>query len=187
LLGVLAHVGLAVGVIAISLLPGARVNLLGYLFGDILSVGERDIIQAALLCVLVLLVMMAIWRPLLSLTVHEELARVEGVRPLPVRLAFILILALTVAVGMRLAGVLLVVSLLIVPAAAARRLAGSPETMALLATAIAIASVIGGLAGSWHWDLPTGPSIVVFAALLFVASFFARRNSIAVRDDGEVP
>jgi zinc transport system permease protein len=186
-LGVLAHVGLALGVIVISVLPNIRVNLMGYLFGDILSIGDSEVLQAVGLSLAVTLVTVAIWRPLLSLTVHEELARVEGVRPLPVRLAFILILALTVAIGMRLAGVLLVISLLIVPAAAARRLTRSPEAMAVAATAIGTLSVIGGLAGSWQWDLPTGPAIVVFAALLFAASFLYRGNDRGLRGDGEVP
>lgn len=185
-LGVLAHVGLALGVIAISLLPDVRVNLMAYLFGDILSIENADVVQALGLSALVIVVTIIIWRPLLSLSVHEELARVEGVRPLPVRLAFIVILALTVAIGMRLTGVLLVVSLLIIPAAAARRMSRGPEAMAVLAIAIGILSVIGGLAGSWHWDLPTGPAIVACAALIFLLALAWPRYERDSRDDSGV-
>jgi zinc transport system permease protein len=185
-LGVLAHVGLALGVIAISLLPNVRVNLMAYLFGDILSIDNAQVLQALGLSALVVAVTVVIWRPLLSLTVHPELARVEGVRPLPVRLAFIVILALSVAIGMRLAGVLLVVSLLIIPAAAARRLSRGPEVMALTATAIGILSVLGGLAGSWQWDLPTGPAIVACAALIFLLALARPGHGRGVHDDHEV-
>jgi zinc transport system permease protein len=110
------------------------------------------------------------------MTVHEELARVEGVNVPATRLAFMLLVALTIAVAMKLVGILLITSLLILPAAAARRFARSPEQMALLAVLAGAAAVTLGLLASLRWDTPTGPSIVVAASALFGLSAAAPRR-----------
>jgi len=99
--------------------------------------------------------------------VHEELARVEGVPVARVRLALTLLLAVVVALAMKVVGILLITSLLIIPAAAARRFARTPESMAVLAALAGCLAVAGGLAGSLRFDTPAGPSVVVAAALLF--------------------
>ena len=117
-----------------------------------------------------LLALLALWSPLLNATVHEELAQAEGVAVGRVQAVFMLLMALAVALGMKIVGILLIVSLLIVPAAAARQLARSPEQMALLAAAAGMLAVALGLAASLAWDTPAGPSIVVAAALLFFLS-----------------
>jgi zinc transport system permease protein len=109
----------------------------------------------------------------LALTVHEELAAVEGVAVARTRLLFMVVMALVIASGMRVVGILLIVSLLIVPAAAARRFAATPEQMALLAAAIGAASVAGGLAVSLAWDTPAGPSMVLVAVAVFAVSHLA--------------
>ncbi len=114
-----------------------------------------------------LAVLALIWRPLLSATVHEELARVEGVPAARVQLALTLVIAVVIAVAMKVVGILLVTALLIIPAAAARRLAATPEGMASGAALIGCLAVTGGLSGSLAWDTPSGPSVVVAAALLF--------------------
>lgn len=177
LLGVLAHVVLAAGVVALSTMETVRVDLVGYLFGDILSIGIADLVVIYGMAVAVLLLLLAVWRPLLSLTVHEDMAQVEGVPTRRIRLLFMLLLALVVAIGMKVVGILMVVSLLIIPAAAARPVARTPEGMAIVAVVLGAASVLGGLAASWQWDLPSGPTIVMVAALLFaVLSVFARRR-----------
>jgi len=103
-----------------------------------------------------------LWRPLLAITVHEELARVEGLPVAAIRLALMLLIALVIAVAMKIVGVLLITSLLIIPAAAAQRHARSPEQMAGGASAIGLLAVCGGLALSWFRDTPAGPSIVAF-------------------------
>lgn len=171
LLGILAHSALSLGLVGLALLETVRVDLSSYLFGDILAVGTRDLawIWGGGLAALALLA--AIWRPLLAATVHEELARVEGVPVFAVRLAFMLLIALVVAVAMKVVGVLLITSLLIIPAATARRFARSPERMAALGSGFGALAVGGGLAASLHLDTPTGPSIVVCAALLFALAF----------------
>jgi zinc transport system permease protein len=111
-----------------------------------------------------------LWRPLLSATVHEELAAVEGVPVTAVNLGFMLLLAMVVALAMKIVGILLVTSLIIIPAATARRFSATPEAMAVLAAVIGCLAVAGGLAGSMAFDTPSGPSIVVAAFVLFVFS-----------------
>ena len=170
LLAVLAHGALAGGVILVSLLGGVRTDLLGYLFGDVLAVGDGDIAVLMLVAVTVGGLLARFWRPLLSATVSEELAAVEGVPVRRMRLLLVLLLALVVAAGMRVVGMLLVMALLIVPAAAARRFARTPETMALLAAVIGGLGVMAGLAGAWQFDLPAGPAIAVVTVGLFFAS-----------------
>lgn len=169
LLGLLSHSALAVGLVAISLTARARIDLQGYLFGDILAVGARDLAWIWGGGLLVMGGMAAVWRPLLAITVHDELARAEGVPSFLVRLSFTLLLAAVIAISMKIVGILLITALLIIPAATARRVSVSPERMAVAAAAIGVAAVVGGLWGSLRLDTPSGPSIVVAALLIFVA------------------
>jgi zinc transport system permease protein len=170
ILGILSHGALASGLVAVAFLEKLRVDLVSYLFGDILAVTTGDLVWiwgggAAALLALALL-----WRSLLALTVHEELARVEGVRVDLVQTAFVLLLSLVVALMMKVVGILLITALLIIPAAAARRFSRSPEGMAAAAALAGCAAVGLGLWGSLRWDTPAGPSIVVAAAAIFGAS-----------------
>ncbi len=167
LLGIFAHSSLSLGLVALSLIQGLRIDLMAYLFGDILAVTGTELYWIMAGGAGVLLVLLMIWRPLLALTVNEDLAQVEGVRVDLMRLLFMLLMALVVAVAIKLVGVLLITSLLIIPAAVARRFSRSPEQMALLAALAGGVSVIGGMWVSLQWDTPTGPSIVVVASLLF--------------------
>ena len=171
LLGVLAHVSLAAGLIVASALGGSRLDLMGYLFGDILSVGTQDLIWIYAAAAVIAAVTALIWRPLLALSVHEELAAAEGIDTARTSAIFMLLLAFTVALAMKLVGILLIVSLLIMPAAAARPFASTPERMAFLAIAIAALSVLAGLGGSLLLDTPAGPSIVIALAIFFTLGF----------------
>ncbi len=119
-----------------------------------------------------------LWRPLLAITVHEELARVEGLPVTAIRLALMLLIAIVIAVAMKIVGVLLITSLLIIPAAAAQRHARSPEQMAFGASLIGLVAVCAGLSLSWFKDTPAGPSIVVSAAALFLLSFVLPRRTV---------
>ena len=169
LLGIFAHAALAVGLVAISLLEEVRVDLLGYLFGDILALQSDDVwwtLGGALAGGVALL---RLWRPLLAVTVHADLAAAEGVAVARVQLGFMLLMALVIAVGMKVVGILLITAMLVVPAAAARAVSRTPERMGLVAMAIGLLAVLAGFAGAYHWDLPAGPSIVTAASLLFVA------------------
>ena len=170
LLSLLAHASLAFGVLATALVKGRSVDLMGYLFGDIFSVTRDDLIWLGAAGVIVLAVMSRIWQPLLSMAVHDELAAAEGVDRDQMRAVFALLLALVIAIAMKVVGILLTVAFLIIPAVTARPLAGSPERMAGLAAVIAGLGVIGGLAMSWRLDTPGGPSIVAVLSLLALTS-----------------
>lgn len=175
LLGIMAHGALAFGLVALSFVQGVRFDLMAYLFGDILAVtwGEVGWIYVGIIVALALLLIL--WRRLLALTVHEDLARVEGVNIALVRAAYMLLIAIVIAIAMRVVGVLLVTALLIIPAAAARGRAASPEGMAVRAAATGMVAVAAGLLASLNWDTPAGPSIVAAACLLFVVSFLFPR------------
>ncbi|MFQ5784712.1 MAG: metal ABC transporter permease [Alphaproteobacteria bacterium] len=166
-LGILAHGALALGLVALAFMETVRIDLMAYLFGDILAVTPADLVRIYGGGIVVLGVLAGLWRPLLAATVHEELASVEGVPVPAVRLAFMLLLAVAIAVGIKIVGLLLITSLLIIPAAAARGLADTPEQMALAAGGIGCIAVAGGLAASLAWDIPAGPSVVVAAVAIF--------------------
>lgn len=175
-LGVLAHSALAFGLVAVSFVPGARTGLEAYLFGDILAVtrGELLVIWLGALGVLGLLVWR--WQPLLTATLSEDLAHAAGIRPDRERLVLVLALAVVVAVALKVVGALLIAAMLIIPAAAARSFARNPESMALGAIVVGAMSGLGGLGLSLWQDTPTGPSIVVVAALVFAASAGLRQR-----------
>jgi zinc transport system permease protein len=171
LLGILAHSTLSLGLVSLSFMKDVRVDLMGYLFGDLLAVGPSDLAWIMGGSALVLLMLIPLWRPLLAITVHEELAKVEGLPVAGIRLALMLLIAVVIAVAMKIVGVLLITSLLIIPAAAAQRHARTPEQMAFGASLLGIVAVCLGLTLSWYEDTPAGPSIVVSAAALFLLSF----------------
>lgn len=170
LLGILAHASLAIGLIALSFMEAQRIDLMSYLFGDVLATTPFEIAMIIGGGFLVIAVLLVLWRPLLAATVDEELAKVEGVPVTAVNLAFMLLLAIVVALAMKVVGILLVTSLIIIPAAASRRFSSTPEQMAVLAGIGGCIAVAGGLWGSLSFDTPSGPSIVAAAFALFLVS-----------------
>jgi zinc transport system permease protein len=177
LLGILSHSALATGLVLISLLSDVRVDLMSLLFGDLLSVTLNDLWVIYGVASAVVLLLVVLWKPLINITVHADLAAVEGVRVSAVRTALMLITALVIAIAMKIVGVLLITALLIIPAATARRVSNTPEQMAVTASLIAMLTVLMGLAMSWYADTPAGPSVVVCAALLFIISLLFRQKS----------
>ncbi len=179
LLGIFAHSTLSLGLVAIAFMERLRVDLVSFLFGDILALTPADLIWIWGAGAAALAVLLWLWRPLLSVTVHEELARVEGVNVDRLRLGFVLLFALVIAAAMKIVGILLVTSLLIVPPATARRFARTPEQMAALAALVGAIAVAGGLYASAMFDTPSGPSVVVAAAALFALSVMWPRGRAA--------
>lgn len=169
LLGILSHSALAIGLV-VAFLSGIRVDLMGFLFGDILAVSVTDIAVIWIGGAVILGVLVAMWRPLLAATVNAELAEAEGMRPEVTRVIFMLLLASVIAIAMKIVGVLLITALLIIPPATARRVSGTPEVMAAVAAVAGAVAVTGGLLGSLRFDTPSGPSIVVAALILFLVS-----------------
>jgi zinc transport system permease protein len=177
LLGILAPTSLALGLVVLSFMRDVRIDLMGYLFGDLLAVSSTDLLWIIGGSALVLLALVILWRPLLAITVHEELARVEGLPVAALRMALMLLIAIVIAVAMKIVGVLLITSLLIIPAAAAQRHARTPEQMAIGASLLGLLAVSAGLALSWFKDTPAGPSIVVCAAAGFALSLALPRRT----------
>ena len=180
LLGILSHSTLALGLVLVAFMTWVRVDLIGFLFGDILAVSRLDIAVIFGGGAVILGVLVFIWRPLLATTVSAELAQAEGLGVERSRFVFMLLMASVIAMAMKIVGILLITSLLIIPAATARRFAATPERMALYASATGALAVTCGLFGSLKFDTPSGPSIVVAALVLFLASlaamYFDRRK-----------
>ncbi|WP_153447443.1 zinc ABC transporter permease subunit ZnuB [Vibrio algicola] len=177
LLGILAHSALSLGLVAVSFLDNVRVDLMSYLFGDLLAVSPSDLIFIYIGGIVTLSLLVYFWRPLLSSSISEELAGVEGVNVPLMRVVLMLLVGLVIAVGMKFVGALIITSLLIIPAATARRFARTPEQMAIGASCIGVVSVFAGLNLSWFYDTPAGPSVVISATALFMLSQFKKTNA----------
>ena len=167
LLGILAHSALALGLVTLGLLPNIRVDLMGFLFGDILSVNATDLLIIYFGGAVVLLVIARFWTDLLASTVNVDISAAEGARPRRAELILTLLTALVIAVAIKIVGALLITAILIIPAAAARQFARSPEQMAMIAALIGVLAMTGGLFGSLTYDTASGPSVVLAAAILF--------------------
>jgi len=170
LLGILAHASLAIGLVVLSLMTWIRVDLMGLLFGDILAVSQRDLVVISGTLVSVSAILFVTWRSLFAATVSRELAEAEGLKPQRAEIIFMLLIASVIAVAIKIVGVLLITSLLIIPAATARRISTSPGQMMVLSSIVGVFAVILGLTGSLNLDTPSGPSIVVASVTLFLFS-----------------
>ncbi|MEL0615829.1 metal ABC transporter permease [Cobetia marina] len=188
LLGVMAHSALAFGLVAVSFLPGVRIDLMAYLFGDILAVSKTDLAIIATGGLLVLGLLRWRWSALLTATLNEDLARASGINPRREQLVLTLSLAVVVAVALKVVGALLITALLIIPAATARRFCHTPELMAITAAIIGGVSTTGGLQAAYWLDTPTGPTIVCLAASLFaLSSVSAQLSRLASRTAPDAP
>ncbi|VFP84304.1 High-affinity zinc uptake system membrane protein ZnuB [Candidatus Erwinia haradaeae] len=176
LLGILAHSALSLGLVLVSLMSNIRVDLITYLFGDLLAMTYNELWRIMIGVMLVLSILILNWRALLSLTVHSELAHVDGINIQRTKIILMLITALTIGISMKFVGALIITSLLIIPAATARRFASSPEQMAILAVIIGALSVTLGLIFSAFYDAPAGPSVVLGSAIIFMLSVIKKQN-----------
>lgn len=172
LLGILAHSSLALGIVVLAMADSVRVDLEAYLFGALLTIGNADLVWIVLVVAMVAAILYWFWNDLVSITVHAEIAEIEGANVNRLNLILVMLIALTIAVSMKIVGVLLITSLLIIPPAAARSLASTPEQMAGKASIIGVVSVLLGLVLAFFFDVPVGPSIVVVATLIFLALYF---------------
>ena len=164
LLGILSHATLAGGIVAAARLSDQRLDLMGYLFGDVLAVSGTDLVWLGAGGALVVAVVASLWRTLVAVAVHEELAAAEGLSPARAEAALVVLLALTVAIAMKIVGVLLIIAFLVMPAAAARPFSTTPEAMVAIAALIGAVGAAAGLAISMAADVPGGPSIVLVLA-----------------------
>ena len=178
LLGILAHASLAIGLVVLSLMTWIRVDLMGLLFGDILAVSKSDLWMIGATILITGAILAIIWRSLFATTVSRELAEAEGIRAQTIEMLFMLLIAAVIAIAIKIVGVLLITSLLIIPAATARRISITPGQMMIASSIVGVVSVILGLLGSLNLDTPSGPSIVVAAVFCFLLSISPLGDSI---------
>ncbi|HEY5346897.1 MAG TPA: metal ABC transporter permease [Rhizomicrobium sp.] len=169
-IGIIGHVGLALGFILLAGMETVRADLMGYLFGDVLSLSTSDLLFTGLVSLAILAATALLWRRLLAFTVSPDIARGEGTHHRFVEVAFLILIALLVAFGLKIVGALLIVALVIIPPAAARPLARTPEAMAVLAAFVGALSAPLGIGAAFLSDAPAGPCIVLAAAALFALS-----------------
>lgn len=182
LLGILAHSALSLGLVVISLMNNIRIDLMGYLFGDLLSITMFDVYQIVICVVTIGLLLIWRWNHFLFITVSEELAFSHGINVPITKFILTILLALTIGIAMKFIGALIITALLIIPAATAKYYAKNPESMAIIAILIGMISIIGGILFSLFYDTPTGPSVVLsntclFFISLFISKFFIRTKN----------
>lgn len=168
--GIVGHMGLAMGFVVLAMMETVRADLLGYLFGDVLALSPADLYAVAGVSLAVLALTAVLWRPLLMTAAGGPIAAAEGHKSKLAETGFLVLVALLVAFGLKVVGALLIVALLIIPPAAARPLARTPEGMAVLAAIIGALSAPLGLASAYAADAPAGPCMVLAAGALFAAT-----------------
>lgn len=174
-IGVFFPTAMAMGVVLMSLSPEYRQDLVGYLFGNILSVGPGEVLPLVVLSGGTLAVLAFYFKELLFMGVDPEAAQATGIPVTALRFLLLTLLAITIVASVKLVGIVLVSAFLVIPAATGQAVAGSLRTMLVLAVATAGGSVVGGLWLSWMWDLPSGATIVLVSALLFFAAVVVGR------------
>ena len=174
-IGIVGHVGLALGFILLATMETVRADLMGYLFGDVLALSNRDLLLTALVSAAILCITALFWRRLLAFTISPDIARAEGRHSKATEVLFLVLIALLVAFGLKIVGALLIVALIIIPPAAARPLARTPEAMALIAALVGAVAAPLGIGGALWTDAPAGPCIVLAAAALFALTGLAAK------------
>ena len=175
-IGIVSALGISVGIILASVGGGYNVDLLSYLFGNILSISREEVVIAALLCVGVLLLLTLYYQELFAISFSEELAKVSGIRTSFINSVLVLLTALSVVLAMKLVGIMLISSMLIVPAASALQLARGFRVCIVLAALQGCGSVIIGIVISILTNLPASATIVVVNLTLFLISYLVRRT-----------
>ncbi len=172
-LAIVFYVGIAAGVVGVSVAGALDVRLFSFLFGSILTTTRTDLATVVLLGAGALVVIALLYRALAAVALDEEGARVAGVPVAALNVVIAVLAALTVAISMRIVGILLIAALMVLPVIAASRLAWSMRSTILLAMAIGLGSVLAGLTSAYYGDLPPGGTIVLVAsAFVLVASAF---------------
>jgi len=170
LLGLISHSSLAIGLLILGFLSFIRFDIMGILFGDILSVNTNDLLVIWIGGALILFVLWFIWKPLFASTVNYDLAEAEGMKPERVNTIFTILLAALIAISIKMVGILLITGLLIIPTAMARNLSNNPRQMVILSIVGGLLSVFIGLYASFEINTSSGPSIVSVALILFILS-----------------
>jgi len=184
IIGILWSVGMAIGVVFVALSPGYAPNLMTYLFGNILTVGHEAVLVTLLFTILVLGFVLLFFKEFVAVSFDEEFARVQGV-PVGIFMAVLMVMvALAVVLLIQLVGIILVIALLTIPPVISLKLTRSFLFVILLSTLIGAVMTLGGLALSYVFDLPSGPTMVILGALLMLPAYLWQR---LIRGDSGKP
>ena len=170
LLGLLSHSSLAIGLVVLGFLSFIRFDIMGVLFGDILSVSVNDLLIIWIGGATILVVLWRIWKPLFAATVNYELAEAEGMQPDRINVIFTILLAALIAISIKMVGLLLITGMLIIPTAMARNLSNNPKQMVIFSIIGGLLSVFIGLYASFEINTASGPTIITVALILFILS-----------------
>jgi zinc transport system permease protein len=174
-LAIISHTGLAGGIILVGLLPGRAVNLEAILFGDLLATTSADLLNLLLTTVLLMVLLLRHWRAFVAVSVSREIAQAEGIEVRRIQFLMYIMIALLVAVMMKVMGVLLIAAMLVIPTSSARLFSRSPEQMVYISGLYGLFALGGGITSSFHFDWQTGPAIVVSATVLLLLTLAVTR------------
>ncbi len=173
-IGIVFTTGLALGVIIISLQPGYQPDLISFLFGNVLSITWGDVWVILGFSAAILSTVLVFFRQITLLSFSEELAWTSGVNTKRFDLLFYVLLSVSVVLGVKLLGIILVSALLITPPVTAKLIAQSFHSYVALSVVFALVAFMGGLFASYYLDFPSGASIVMFATTLFAGTFVVK-------------
>ena len=168
IIAVLMPFGLGLGILFLALYPGRSANKFGLLTGQIVSVDNPQLLMLVIISAVVIAALFVIWRPLSFASVDADVARAKGLPVTGLSIAFMILLGLATAVSIQIVGALLVLSLLVTPAAAAMRVTASPLFTPLLSVAFAVTSVVGGILLALGGGLPISPYVTTISFLIYV-------------------
>ena len=174
-IGIVSSFGIAGGVILASLSKGFNVDLFSYLFGNILSISNREVYLSLGLSLVVLSVIILLYNDLFSTTFDEEYARITGIRTERINLILTFLTAGTVVLAIKVVGIMLVTALLILPAVTALQIAKGFKVAMFISILVAIVSVLAGITISFFLDLPAGAAIVMFNITIFSITLAVRK------------
>ena len=176
-LAIISHTGLAGGIILLGLMPSRVVSLEAILFGDLLAISAEELIFLLLTTLLLIAGLIANWRSFVAVSVSREIAQAEGIAVRRLQFLMYLMIALLVAIMMKVMGVLLIAAMLVIPTTTARLFSRSPEQMVLISAIYGLGALAGGISSSYRFDWQTGPAIVISATALLLLTLAAIRLS----------
>lgn len=174
-LAIISHSGLAAGLILLGSMPNQNISLESILFGDLLATTTDDLILILVTVVILVFLLIQHWRSFVAVSVSREIAQAEGIEVKKTQFLMYLMIALLVAVMMKVMGVLLIAAALVIPTSSARLISQSPEQMVMLSALFGVGSLAGGMTSSFHFDWQTGPAIVLSASCLLFVTLVVKR------------
>jgi zinc/manganese transport system permease protein len=182
IVAVLMPFGLGIGILALSLYPGRAANKFGLLTGQIVAVDDPKLASMTIMTLVVLVAMLLMWRPLSFASLDPEVAAARGVQVKWLGIAFVIVLGIAVAAAVQIVGALLVLALLVTPAAAALRLSSSALWVPILSVLFALVSMIGGILLALGGSLPISPFVTTISFLIYlvarIAAFFKKKAEV---------